>query len=66
MDDLQGKEEVVKVEPCNHTVKMIEKFSSNILSNTVDPSWPKKSLTAHRVLAALFKATENVGVKIDV
>ncbi|CAD8089023.1 unnamed protein product [Paramecium primaurelia] len=66
VDDLQGKEEVIKVEGSNHTVKMIDTFANIIKSKKNDHQWHHRSLTTHKVLTALFKATQKVGEKVQI
>lgn len=54
MDDVQGKEEIVTVEPCNHTQLMIEDMSGYVLTKKRDDSWGDISLKMQTVVNAVF------------
>ncbi|KAM3130927.1 hypothetical protein pb186bvf_016950 [Paramecium bursaria] len=63
-DDVSGKEQVIQVEPCNHTQLMIEKFAE--LSKNVDHTWGQRSLAVQTVLAALYKSDAQGGVFVQI
>ena len=54
LGDVMGKDTEVKVEPCDHVVKLVETYSEIVRSGKVDPQWPERTLACHRVMAALF------------
>lgn len=56
--DVMGKDTEVKVEACDHVVKLVERFSETVLSGKVDGQWPERTLACHRVMAALFESAE--------
>lgn len=56
--DATGKDEVVKVEPCDHAERLAFDFAAAALSGTPDPQWPRRSLAMHRVMTALFASYE--------
>ena len=58
LGDVMGKDTEVKVEPCDHVVKLVETYSEIVLSGKVDPQWPERTLACHRVMAALFASAE--------
>ena len=58
LGDVMGKDTEVKVEPSDHVVKLVERFSGIVLKAKVDPQWPERTLACHRVMAALFASAE--------
>ncbi len=61
LGDVDGKDVEIRVEPCDHVVKLIETFSAIVQSGKVDPHWPTRTLACHRVMAALFRSAESDG-----
>lgn len=54
LDSESGKEETIKVTPCNHTQLMIEDMGALVLQKKVDPKWPKISVIMQRVMNGVF------------
>lgn len=61
LGDVMGKDVEVRVEPCDHVVKLVEAYSEIVLSGKVDAQWPERTLACHRVMAALFASAEAGG-----
>lgn len=55
LDDTMGKEEIVKVDACNHTTEMVRDMSRCALGEKED-RWPKAALANHTVMAALWRS----------
>ena len=66
LGDVLGKDTEVKVEPCDHVVKLVEAFSGIVQSGKVDRQWPARTLACHRVMAALFDSAESGGGVVTV
>lgn len=64
LGDADGKDTEQAVEPCDHVVKLVEKFSNIILTGELDEQWPKRSLACHRVMSALFESAESNGAVV--
>ena len=53
------------MEPCDHVVKLVEKFSHIILTGELEDEWPKRSLACYQVMAALFESAESNGAVVS-
>ena len=62
MDDVKGKESVVKCEPCNHTVEMTKDMNACSAAikagGAPEERWPKAALVTHQVMSALWRSFE--------
>ena len=61
LGDAEGKDTEQVAEPCDHVVKLVEKFSNIILTGELEAQWPTRSLACHRVMSALFESAESGG-----
>ncbi|AHI30184.1 hypothetical protein [Marinobacter similis] len=64
LGDVDGKDTEQQVEPCDHVVKLVEKFSSIVLSGELEAKWPERSMACHRVMSALFESAESDGAVV--
>ncbi|WP_203300407.1 Gfo/Idh/MocA family protein [Marinobacter sediminum] len=64
LGDVDGKDTEQQVEPCDHVVKLVEKFSSIVLSGELESQWPERSMACHKVMSALFESAESDGAVV--
>lgn len=68
--DVMGKDEVVKVEACDHVNRLVEDMVACVRSikagGEPDLSWPRRSLAVHAVMSAFFESAQNGGTMVTV
>ena len=69
LGDAAGKDEVVRVEACDHVALKVRDLAKCVLAikagGAPDPEWPKRSIATHTVMCAIFESSEKGGAVIS-
>jgi len=68
--NVMGKDEIIKVEPCDHVDELTKAFASRVeeIKNggKPDADWPRRSLAVHTVMSAVMESSVAGGIPINV